>query len=713
MPKELEELRVEHNRRLSDRELSDKITRLERRKDTDGLSPKEQTELEGMHAERYGRLSDRELDERIAALDRKKVRMALAPKEQSDLDELNVEKNRRRSHRNLDDLIAALEHKRERGGLTPEVQKEMEELHAEKQARRLLQGDRDGASREAAAALSPSSQRFLPGSRPGSEAVGAAAREMLRERGFPASLAEAAADKARELMQQGLSPGAVIAGGLALGEALDAGQSRQSANVAAYAAAKAADAEADKDPRVAAMMASGNSLPHLLEHSLARGRAAAKRSSAGLDDHGFGGDNSSVVRFLRERDLPLENARAGAQKAIDLFNQGFLPGAAFIGSIMYAEGLDDGLPPHSAEQGALAAARAAEAEAKRDRGVRTALRNNDVPSRVLELGLHAGHVAGQRSNLGTDRFSVGGASDVGQKVTNELQRLRERLRGSKVGERDATMITAVTLPPDDVAKAAADKAYQMIDEGYSAGTAFAAGLALGTALDAGRRPPDAALAAVAAAKAAEDAGASSASVKAALETGELPRVLLERALTAGREAGMSDGREARREGTEPRGNEPRYGHARGADEAHQATSAEDPGLDDPPYKGLEGASVELLKSHGHQARLLDDRDDVQRHWQLNVGTDGATDDVLDSLDAAFEPHGLGHAYDANLDVSRRNLDGGSIDVDTLRTQPVRAIDRARELAIKEHMSQERRRELNLRRELKAEVQEIEVECILM
>jgi hypothetical protein len=708
MPKELEELRVEHNRRLNDRELSDKITRLERRKDTDGLSPKEQTELEGMHAERYGRLSDRELDERIAALDRKKVRMALAPKEQSDLDELNVEKNRRRSHRNLDDLIAALEHKKERGGLTPEVQKEIEELHAEKQARRLLQGDRDGASREAAAALSPSSQRFLPGSRPGSEAVGAAAREMLRERGFPASLAEAAADKARELMQQGLSPGAVIAGGLALGEALDAGQSRQSANVAAYAAAKAADAEADKDPRVAAMMASGNSLPHLLEHSLARGRAAAKRSSAGLDDHGFGGDNSSVVRFLRERDLPLEIARAGAQKAIDLFNQGFLPGAAFIGSVMYAEGLDDGLPPHSAEQGALAAARAAEAEAKRDRGVRTALRNNDVPSRVLELGLHAGHVAGQRSNLGTDRFSVGGASDVGQKVTNELQ----RLRGSKVGERDATMITAVTLPLDDVAKAAADKAYQMIDEGYSAGTAFAAGLALGTALDAGRRPPDAALAAVAAAKAAEDAGASSASVKAALEAGELPRALLERALTAGREAGMSDGREARREGTEPHGNEPRYGHARGADEAHQATSADDPGLDDPPHKGLEGASVELLKSHRYQARLLDDRDDVQRHWQLEVGTDGATDDVLDSLDAAFEPRGLGHAYDANLDVSRRdldvsrrNLDGGSIDVDTPRTQ--RAIDRARELVAKEHMSQERRREL------KVEAQEIEVECILM
>ncbi|KOO22372.1 hypothetical protein Ctob_002273 [Chrysochromulina tobinii] len=625
MPKELEELRVEHNRRLSDRELSDKITRLERRKDTDGLSPKEQTELEGMHAERYGRLSDRELDERIAALDRKKVRMALAPKEQSDLDELNVEKNRRRSHRNLDDLIAALEHKKERGGLTPEVQKEIEELHAEKQARRLLQGDRDGASREAAAALSPSSQRFLPGSRPGSEAVGAAAREMLRERGFPASLAEAAADKARELMQQGLSPGAVIAGGLALGEALDAGQSRQSANVAAYAAAKAADAEADKDPRVAAMMASGNSLPHLLEHSLARGRAAAKRSSAGLDDHGFGGDNSSVVRFLRERDLPLEIARAGAQKAIDLFNQGFLPGAAFIGSVMYAEGLDDGLPPHSAEQGALAAARAAEAEAKRDRGVRTALRNNDVPSRVLELGLHAGHVAGQRSNLGADRFSVGGASDVGQKVTNELQ----RLRGSKVGERDATMITAVTLPPDDVAKAAADKAYQMIDEGYSAGTAFAAGLALGTALDAGRRPPDAALAAVAAAKAAEDAGASSAFVKAALEAGELPRALLERALTAGREAGMSDGREARREGTEPHGNEPRYGHACGADEAHQATSADDPGLDDPSRQGLEGAS------------------------------------------------------------------------------PVRAIDRARELAVKEHMSQERRREL------KVEAQEIEVECSLM
>jgi hypothetical protein len=547
---------------------------------------------------------------------------------------------------------------------------------------------------------------------------------MLRERGFPASLAEAAADKARELMQQGLSPGAVIAGGLALGEALDAGQSRQSANVAAYAAAKAADAEADKDPRVAAMMASGNSLPHLLEHSLARGRAAAKRSSAGLDDHGFGGDNSSVVRFLRERDLPLEIARAGAQKAIDLFNQGFLPGAAFIGSVMYAEGLDDGLPPHSAEQGALAAARAAEAEAKRDRGVRTALRNNDVPSRVLELGLHAGHVAGQRSNLGTDRFSVGGASDVGQKVTNELQ----RLRGSKVGERDATMITAVTLPPDDVAKAAADKAYQMIDEGYSAGTAFAAGLALGTALDAGRRPPDAALAAVAAAKAAEDAGASSASVKAALEAGELPRALLERALTAGREAGMSDGREARREDTEPHGNEPRYGHARGADEAHQATSADDPGLDDPglddpPHKRLEGASVEPFKSHGYKARLLDDRDDVQRHWQddrddvqrhwqLEVGTDGATDDVLDSLDAAFEPRGLGHAYDANLDVSRRdldvsrrNLDGGSIDVDTPRTQ--RAIDRARELVAKEHMSQERRREL------KVEAQEIEVECILI
>jgi len=331
-----------------------------------------------------------------------------------------------------------------------------------------------------------------------------------------------------------------------------------------------------------------------------------------------------------------------------------------------------------------------------------------VPSRVLELGLHAGHVAGQRSNLGTDRFSVGGASDVGQKVTNELQ----RLRGSKVGERDATMITAVTLPPDDVAKAAADKAYQMIDEGYSAGTAFAAGLALGTALDAGRRPPDAALAAVAAAKAAEDAGASSASVKAALEAGELPRALLERALTAGREAGMSDGREARREGTEPHGNEPRYGHARGADEAHQATSADDPGLDDPPHKGLEGASVELLKSHRYQARLLDDRDDVQRHWQLEVGTDGATDDVLDSLDAAFEPRGLGHAYDANLDVSRRdldvsrrNLDGGSIDVDTPRTQ--RAIDRARELVAKEHMSQERRREL------KVEAQEIEVECILM
>jgi hypothetical protein len=260
----------------------------------------------------------------------------------------------------------------------------------------------------------------------------------------------------------------------------------------------------------------------------------------------------------------------------------------------------------------------------------------------------------------------------------------------------------------------------MIDEGYSAGTALAAGLALGTALDAGRRPPDAAVAAVAAAKAAEDAGASSASVKAALEAGELPRALLERALTAGREAGMSDGREARREDTEPHGNEPRYGHARGADEAHQATSADDPGLDDPPHKGLEGASVELLKSHRYQARLLDDRDDVQRHWLLEVGTDGATDDVLDSLDATLEPRGLGHAYDANLDVSRRNLDvsrrnldGGSIDVDTPRTQPVRAIDRARELAIKEHMSQERRRELNLRRELKAEVQEIEVECILM
>jgi len=302
---------------------------------------------------------------------------------------------------------------------------------------------------------------------------------------------------------------------------------------------------------------------------------------------------------------------------------------------------------------------------------------------------------------------------VGQKVTNELQ----GLRGSKVGERDATMITAVTLPPDDVAKAAADKAYQMIDEGYSDGTAFAAGLALGTALDAGRRPPDAALAAVAAAKAAEDAGASSASVKAALEAGELPRALLERALTAGREAGMSDGRDALREGTEPRGTEPRYGHARGADAAHQATSADDPGLDDPGLddpsrKGLEGASVELLKSHGYQARLHDDRDDVQRHWQLNVGTDGATDDVLDSLDAAFEPRGLGHAYDANLDVSRRdldvsrrNLDGGSIDVDTPRTQ--RAIDRARELVAKEHMSQERRREL------KVEAQEIEVECILM
>ena len=60
-----------------------------------------------------------------------------------------------------------------------------------------------------------------------------------------------------------------------------------------------------------------------------------------------------------------------------------------------------------------------------------------------------------------------------------------------------------------------------------------------------------------------------------------------------------------------------------------------------------------------------------------------------------------------LDVSRRNLDGGSIDVGTLRTQPVRAIDRARELAVKEHMSQERRREL------KAEAQEIEVECTLM
>ena len=701
VPKEIEELRVEQNRRRSDRELGDKITRLERRKDTDGLSPKEQTELEGMHAERNGRLSDRELDELITALERKKVRMALSLKEQNDLDELNVEKNRRRSHRNLDDLIAALEHKKARGGLTSEVQKEMEQLHAEKQARSLLRGDRDGASREATA-LSPSFPSFPPGSRPGSEEVGAAARDMLKARGFAASVADAAAGKARELMQQGLPPGAVIAGGLALGEALDAGQSQQSANVAAYAAAKAAEAEADKDPRVAAMMASGHSLPHILDYSLARGRAAAKRSTAGLDDHGFGGDNSSVVRFLRERDLPLEIARAGALKAIELFHQGFLPGAAFIGSVMYAEGLDDGLPPHSAEQGALAAARAAEAEAKRDRGVRTALRNNDVPPRVLELGLHAGHVVGQRSILGTDRFSVGGASDVGHKVTNEL----ERLRGSKVGERDAKMMTAViTLPPDDVAKAAADMAYQMLDEGYSAGSAFAAGLALGTALDTGRRPPDAALAAVAAAKAAEDAGASSASVKAALEAGELPRALLERALTAGREAGMRDGREARHEGTQPR-----YGHARGADAVHRATSADDPGLDDPglddpPRKGLEGASVEHLKSHGYKVRLLDDRDDVQRHWQddrddverhwqLEVGTDGATDDVHDSLDA-------------NLDVSRRDLDGGSIDVDTPRTQPVRAIDRARELVVKEHRIQERSREL------KVEAQEIEVECILM
>ena len=225
-------------------------------------------------------------------------------------------------------------------------------------------------------------------------------------------------------------------------------------------------------------------------------------------------------------------------------------------------------------------------------------------------------------------------------------------------------------------------------------------------------------AAYAAAKAAEDAGASSASVKAALEAGELPRALLERALTAGREAGMRDGREARHEGTQPR-----YGHARGADAVHRATSADDPGLDDPglddpPRKGLEGASVEHLKSHGYKVRLLDDRDDVQRHWQddrddverhwqLEVGTDGATDDVFDSLDATLEPRGLGHAYDANLDVSRRDLDGGSIDVDTPRTQPVRAIDRARELVVKEHRIQERSREL------KVEAQEIEVECILM
>ena len=85
---------------------------------------------------------------------------------------------------------------------------------------------------------------------------------------------------------------------------------------------------------------------------------------------------------------------------------------------------------------------------------------------------------------------------------------------------------------------------------------------------------------------------------------------------------------------------------------------------------------------------------MERHWQLEVGTDGATDDVHDSLDA-------------NLDVSRRDLDGGSIDVDTPRTQPVRAIDRARELVVKEHRIQERSREL------KVEAQEREVECILM
>jgi uncharacterized membrane protein YqiK len=107
--------------------------------------------------------------------------------------------------------------------------------------------------------------------------------------------------------------------------------------------------------------------------------------------------------------------------AIDLFNQGFLPGAAFIGSVMYAEGLDDGLPPHSAEQGALAAARAAEAEAKRIKQV------GDAEAGVIES---KGKATAEAYRLGGEALTPAGLTAVemvkaitaaGLKITPDVQ----------------------------------------------------------------------------------------------------------------------------------------------------------------------------------------------------------------------------------------------------------------------------------------------------
>jgi len=453
--------------------------------------------------------------------------------------------------------------------------------------------------------------------------------EHLLRRGFSPELAEAAAKKAAELLQADFSPGAAALGGSASAEALEAGCSKHCADEAALASAKAAEVAGDRDPEVALALADGHpdAVPSDVYNAvLAAGRAAGKvcmTKSGGARGGGHGG--SVVDALLAKGFSPAESAAAG-QKALELLKAGFSMGAAYAGGIGYAEGLKDGLSKHCANTAALAAARYAQTVGDRDPYVRAALQRDEVPSEVLEESLAAAKDAGRRC-----MNSVGGA-DNGSVMQHLIS------RGY----------------PQELARAAAKKAAELRNAGYSPGSAYAGGIAFGEALANGCSRHCADRAALAAAAVADKAGKRHRKIRQQLQEGTMPDDVFEAATKAGAAA------------------------AKNCMEDRDAEVSRDDDDD------LEGLSADELRRRGYDVRLLGERDKELRKWTLPSSAADSSDEtsLLAQLDAAFQPSKLGAVYDQEKD--------SMLNVDVLDEHlPVQVADAARRSVIQEHVIQER------------------------
>ena len=345
--------------------------------------------------------------------------------------------------------------------------------------------------------------------------AGKSVNDFLRSRGFPDDLIRQGMDKASDLVKAGFSPGASAIGGIAYAEGLQDGLSRHCANVAALAAAKMADDMGDDDPYIGSALARGEMPDEVFDAVLEASRNAGSACMEGKDPFNFGGDGGSVVAEAKRRGLSPDLARAAGQKAIDLLNAGYKPGAAFAGGLAYAEGLRDGLSKHCAETAAITAANTAEAIGKLNKGVKAQLKKGFCPPEVLEKSLEKGRAAGKRCM--NEQFDAGLGGDNGKVAAHLLD------RGF----------------PLDLARQGADKAVDLLNEGFSPGAAMAGGIAYAQGLKDGLSEHCANEAAHVAAKAAENAGKKDKDVRTMLKEGDLPPDVLEDALAAARLAGQA------------------------------------------------------------------------------------------------------------------------------------------------------------------------------